>query len=55
MERTKIKFRNGYGGFSFAWAIITDSDYIWCFDEKTDNYGYTICKSDIVKVYKTKM
>lgn len=52
MKRTRIKFRNGYGGFDFAYAILTDGDYIWCFENKKDNYGYTINKTDIVKIYK---
>lgn len=51
MKRKRVKFRNGFGGFSYGWAVITDNEYIWCFDKELDNYGFTIKKADIIKIY----
>lgn len=50
--RTRVKHKNGYGGFKFAYAILTEENCVWCFDSKEDKYGYTIFKEDIVKIYK---
>ena len=51
MKRTKIRFRNAIGQNTIGYAILTEGDYVWCFDSKQDNYGYTIHKNDIVKIY----
>jgi hypothetical protein len=52
MKRTKIQFKNAIGKVVTGYAILTDGDYVWCFDSNQDNYGYTINKTDIVKIYK---
>ena len=52
MKRTKIKFKNAIGQVETGYAILTDGEYVWCFDSKQDDYGYTINKTDIVKIYK---
>jgi hypothetical protein len=52
MTRTKIQFKNAIGRVVTGYALLTDCDYIWCFDSKQDIYGYTISKTDIVKIYK---
>ena len=51
MPRTRIKFKNGYGGFAYGYAIITDGEYMWCFTDKSDKYGFVIHRKDIVKIY----
>lgn len=50
MERTRVKFKNEIGQMSIGYAILTDGDWIWCFYEKQDKYGYVIHKSNIVKI-----
>jgi hypothetical protein len=63
MERTKIRYECEEGEFAFAYAelefvdgyaFIKDSDYVWIFDKKDDEYGCTILGSQIVKIYKKK-
>lgn len=49
---SKIQFKNAIGQIETGYAILTCGDYIWCFDSKEDNYGYTIHVANIVKIYK---
>ena len=52
MKRTKIAYNDELGKkcIGYAW-MDTDSELVWVFDSKDTQYGATIFKSQIVKVY----
>ena len=57
MLRDKIIYKDGRGNRCTGYAILSsrenpkETDYVWCFNDKHDNYGFTIHTSNIIKVY----
>ena len=55
--RDKIIFKNAMGESVIGYAILanknnpTETDYVWCFDKKNAQYGYTIATKNIIKVF----
>ena len=55
--RDKIIFKNTMGERVIGYAILanknkpTETDYVWCFDKKNAQYGYTIATKNIIKVF----
>lgn len=54
--RDKIIFKNAMGESVIGYAILVnknnprETDYVWCFDKKNAQYGYTIATKNIIKV-----
>lgn len=49
-EFSNIKYKKENGKFAYGYAKITDDEEIECFKKITDENGFKIKKSDIIKV-----
>jgi hypothetical protein len=49
-EFSNIKYKNKNGKIAYGYAKITDDEEIECFKKITDENGFKIKKSDIIKV-----
>lgn len=49
-EFSNIKYKNKNGKFAYAYAKITDDEEIVCYKKITDENGFKIKKSDIIKI-----
>ena len=55
MKRTKSAYENARGDRAIGYAILpvdtTETTYFWCFNSEDADDGFTVCTSEIIKVF----